>query len=454
MNWISFGFIILALLMIHKGSVLLGEFLLVIGVFSQWGQSVLFKKRTTSSNPTPPVPDLNSQRRLKPIPTKVPTSSPKPVSMDKSWISSLGPLFWFLILIAAGIFFFFDLMGFPSHSWMFPSMQVFPFKASYQGLLATWILMGIAMMRLPQTESSLDLSPRISRWVFFLILALGIFMVGYRPFWPVGAISEDNIVHSTTSRLVNQLGDWKVFWDAGIGTNWPPFNSMFVSFLWLFDPDMTGLTAQKLANVLYEVAFIFIIYLAGKEAVSRRTGLLAATLCAISHPLITKSVGGLLGNSNAVTVILPIWLFFRAMNRPKMSNFLWWGAALALSIYTYVVNRPFLFAAVVGALAWILIQREEERVMDRPTLALVGGTLGAFVLYTVYTNTLFSTDNFLTRTLDASGFLVPCLALGALWIMGLYLWPKVFNSGKYPFFVRLDRSRLAGIDFGLSPNRG
>ena len=418
-NWISFGLIALSLFfLIHKGTVVWGKFFLVLAALAQFGQMI-----------------WAGQWRLSPKPNNSAGSSDPNKSIEPP--RAIGPrqtsFLWFLLMGAAGIFFFLNLLVFPSHSWMFPSVQALPFGSSYWGLLTAWVLIVIAMTRMPNPETPKDLSPRISRWLFLLILGLGVFLVSYRPLWPIGALYEDNIIHTTTSRLVNQLGDWKLFWDAGIASNWPPFNSMFASFIWLFNPEMTGMAAQKVANVLYEVAFIFFIYLGGKEAVNRRAGLFAAALCAVCHPIITKSVGGLLGNSHAVLVVLAIWLFFRAMNRPKTANFLWWGAAVALSIYAYLVNRPFMFFTIIGALAWILIQRKEERNMDRPTFFLVAGTLGAFVLYMVYTNKFYAFDNILSRTIDAAAYLFPCLILGALWIMGLYLWPRVFNSGKHPF---------------------
>jgi hypothetical protein len=421
----------MALFMIHKGSVGVGEILLVLGVLAQFAQTMNLNpstlRSTTSVRPTEPVRVSKAHKT-----TAVKISSRYMVS----WIPDgffRAPVLWLALLVSAWVVFYLDLLAFPSHCWMFPALKALPFGYSYWGLVASWVFMVVAFMRMPQFDSAPDLSPRTSRWLFLLIMALGLFMVSYRPFWPIGVMTEDNIVHTTTSRLVNQLGDWRVFWGAGIGTNWPPFNSMFACFLWLFNSDMTGLTVQKIANTLYEVAFIFTVYLAGKEAVNRRAGLFAAALCAVSHPVITKSVGGLLGNSNAVTVMLPVWLLFRAMNRPKMTNFLWWGAAVALSIYTYVVNRPFMFVAVVGALAWILIQQTEERKMDRPAFWLTLATLGTFVLYFYYTSNLYATDNFFSRALDTTVYLMPCLLLGALWIIGLFFWPKVFQSGTYPY---------------------
>jgi hypothetical protein len=422
-NWASFGLILLALFMIQKGSVTLGEVILVVGVLAQFGQTTLMKAK--ASNPQP-----------KSVKEKTASSLPHPiVPRSQSNPNFQNPFLWFALLLAAGMFFFCDMLGFASHIWMFPPIQAFPFRASYGGLLAAWIFMAAAMMRLPSTPSPSDLSSRTSRWLLLSILGLALFMVSYRPLWPAGSLYEDNIVSVTTARLVKEIGDWKVFFDGGIGNSWQPFCSDLDSLIWLIAPGLSAFAVQKLSFVLIEAVIILLAYLAGKEAVNRRAGLFAAALCAISHPIITRSVLGCRGNAQSMAILLAVWLFFRALNRPRMVNFLWWGTAVAFSIYTYIINRPFVLIAVVSALAWILIQQKEERDMDRPTLLLTFGTLAAFTSYMAYTNHLFATNNLLSFAIDSAGYSLPCLALAVLWIMGVYLWPKAFHSGKHPYLT-------------------
>jgi hypothetical protein len=404
MNWVSVGLIILAFIMIHKNFVSWGYILIGLGVVAQLSQTI----------------------RL---------------DILNKWKPNLGPLshwnpsYMVMLLGLALAGFYIVLLSFPSHSWMFPSVQSIPFLPSSWLLFSFWVAMVLIMTQLPFVGASKDLSPQTTRLLFLLILGLALFLVVYRPLWPLGAHSEDNTVQVTPARLVNQLGDWKVFFDAGIGSSWQNFCATLASLVWVVVPSLSTLAALKVTNVLIEVAFILFIYFAGTEAVNRRAGLFAAALFAVSHPIITKSVAGLRGNAHAMVVMLAIWLFFRAMNRPKMSNFLWWGASVALTVYTYLVNRPFVFVAVVGALAWILIKQKEERKMDQATLLLTGGTLGAFGLYVLYTNKLYATDNFISRAIDIAGYSLPCVALACLFIMGLYLWPKVSSSGKYPFLA-------------------
>lgn len=403
-NWISAGLIVLALFMIHKGFVSWGNILIGLGVITLLSQSIRLDK------------------------------------LDK-WKPNLGPLshwkpsYIVMLLVLALAGFYVSLLAFPSHRWMFPSVQALPFQYSDWWLLGFWAAMAVFVSLLPPLETPADLSPKTTRLLFLVILGLALFLVIYRPLWPLGAHSEDNSVQVTPARLVNQLGDWKVFFDAGIGSSWQNFCATLASLVWVVVPGLSTLAVLKTTNVLIEVAFILFIYFAGTEAMNRRAGLFAAALFAVSHPIITKSVAGLRGNAHAMVVMLSIWLFFRAMNRPKMSNFLWWGASVALTVYTYLVNRPFVFVAVVGALAWILIKQKEERKMDRATLFLVGGTLGTLFIYIIYTNKLYATDNFISRAIDVAGYSLPCAALACLFIMGLYLWPKVSASGKYPYLA-------------------
>jgi hypothetical protein len=414
-NWIPFGLVFLSLFLIQKGLIAWGQTLLILGVIAQFGQMIWAGQRTKASQGNHPTFQLGRwELSIRP---------------PGEW----SPSTWLILLGLAWVAFFVDLMSFPCHRWMCPSVQALPFRYSYRGLLVCWIFMVVSIWKMPQTVSPKDLSPRVSRWVMGAILALGLFMVSYRPLWPPGVACGDSVVTAVVARYINQLGFWNFFFNSGIGNSWQPFCSMLDSLIWVVAPGLSALADLKLADVLIEMAFILFVYFVGTEALNRRAGLFAAALCAVSHPLITKSVAGLHANAHAMAVVLALWLFFRAMNRPKMSHFLLWGAGVGLTVYTYIVNRPFVFIAVVGALVWILIRQKEERKMDPPALCLVGGTFTAFFAYMAYTNKYFASDNFFSRALDSAGYLLPCIVLAVLWVVGVYLWPKVYYSGKYPY---------------------
>lgn len=433
LNWIAFVLSAFAFYFIHRGSVGLGEFCLILCIFTLFGQTYKTKIQPLQSAP---ADSLQKNKLIVPRNSVLSLGSRNllknfgfSLSNSPIWV----PSFWFLMVLAAGSYFFLNILAFPSHIWMFPAVGAFSFGTSYWGLLVAGALMVLGLAKIPINRSSFELSFKTARWLLLLIFGLGVFMIAYRPLWPPGNINGDNVIFVGPARYVAQLGNWGYFFDVQLGNSWPVFTGAVDSLIWVIVPWLSGLAVQKLQGVLIEIALILFMYLAGKEAANRRAGLFAATLCAVSHPIICKSVAGCNMNAHLMAVVLALWLFFRAMKNPQISNFLWWGAAVAFSIYTYIINRAFVLVALVGALAWILIQQKDERKMDRPTFFLTFGTLGIFLFYYVYTNYLFASNNFISFAIDSAGTSLPCLALSVLWVLGLYLGPKIFQSGKFPY---------------------
>ncbi len=353
------------------------------------------------------------------------------------WLLSLTPLKLFSLLSIAWIGFSLELLSFPSHRWMVPKITTLPNQYQYSlwVLFSFWIGLIIIIRLFPRLSSGEpDLSPWVAGFWLLLIMGMDSFLVFYQAGKPISAASEDTIVFSAFARLIFDTKDYRFFFNGGAGNSWQPLYQWLMQLAWHFKPEAPGLLIERIVSGMINLVTVLALYLAGKESMGRRMGLFAAALGATCLPLLTKTLACQHGNTHTMVEALTLWLFFKSLRTPKLSNFLLWGATIASGIYGYIVFRPLVGLFGMSALIWILFLRKEERKMEKPVFLMVALSAFVFVLYMLYTNHYFVTSNLLSVPINIYGSFAPCLILGTLLVFALQFGPQLLSvANRYPY---------------------
>jgi hypothetical protein len=367
----------------------------------------------------------------------LPMIRPKRFSWLWDWMGPSCPLLLLALLLALWTGFSLELLNHPYHRWMIPKLAAFQIPYSNEVLLALWIAMFAVLRLLPSAVPSVsDLSPKISKLWLCLIMGTSSLIVFYHASRVISPALEDNVLPSAVGHYIFDLKDYRSFFDAHIGNDWPVLATWLNIFLRCFDPGVTSALLRRIASGIGDLAFMLFVYLAGKEAVNRRVGLFAAALVAVSQAAVTKTLAVMTADTPSVVMALMLWLFFRSLRNPRLYNFIFWGAAVALSLYTYLIYRPLVPFMIFGALGVILIQRKEERRMEKPVLLLVGSTILLFSAYVAYLNRFYASDNVLSRVINTTGSWLPCMALGsAMALVIANLNPLIAAAKRYPYLL-------------------
>jgi hypothetical protein len=154
----------------------------------------------------------------------------------------------------------------------------------------------------------------------------------------------------------------------------PIFAYALALVLYLF-PQMDGMLAERLVLTGFDLAGIWIIYLAGKELGKRRIGLLAASFWAINHALLMMILSYMRFPTLPPVMALILLFSFRLFKKPNLSHFLEWGASVALGYYTYTAFRPMGPYFMIAVMLWVLRRNNEG--MSKSWGRLWAGTLAA-----------------------------------------------------------------------------
>ncbi len=151
----------------------------------------------------------------------------------------------------------------------------------------------------------------------------------------------------------------------GLGSgNWPIFfagnNGREAFFLYLMSGSLNlfGQTtwAIRLPSVLLGTGSVLLAYAIGRHEFSRRVGLLAALLMAVSLWPLMRSRLAYRAISLTFFTALTVYLYALALRREKNSALLWIaaGIALGLTMYTYIPSRVFPLV-ILGWFTWIAL---------------------------------------------------------------------------------------------------
>jgi uncharacterized membrane protein len=165
---------------------------------------------------------------------------------------------------------------------------------------------------------------------------------------------------------LGELGLWDMLHKLVTGTEGTPPLYYVLALGWskLFG---TGEIGLRSLSALVGTATVPVAYLAGRELVSRRVGLIAALLFAVSPILVWHSQDARAHSLAVLLCSLSFLFFLRALRAPRTSTLIWWAVASGLGILThYYVAFPI---AVEGA--WLLLAHRSRRPVWG-AMALVG----------------------------------------------------------------------------------
>jgi uncharacterized membrane protein len=184
--------------------------------------------------------------------------------------------------------------------------------------------------------------------ITLLAAAVRFATVGVQSYW----LDESQAAHEVTLSLGGMLSSWNHYEGN------PP---LYFLLAWPWSRVFgTGEAGLRSLSVLMGVALVPVVYLCGRELVSRRAGLLAAAFTAVNPFMIWYSQEAreymLLGLTSAVSLLL----FARARRVPTRRALWWWGLAAALALLSQYFAG---FLIVAEGVALVLRARSRTSVV-------------------------------------------------------------------------------------------
>ncbi len=327
----------------------------------------------------------------------------------------------------------YNLLFYPGNAFIKNQIQVFPPTNWFAHLPATpLILIGFialaALFRMipPVPEGGWDIPVGPARAGFWFFMALGAYLRLENPHQPVGFFWDDH--YTIDSDIRNMLDFHKFYFLFPVGWREPLFPYLS-AFLWLFDSHATGQVVVLLADVLIDMAALWLFYLIGKEIGGRRMGLLLLALGAICKTMVMVCKFEY-GNNTCVLASAAAMLFsLRLLKKPGLKHFMEWGAALGFGAFAYVPFRPWTPVFLGAAWLWVLSDKKERR-FDAYRLALGPGLLLAWAFLFIYKNSFLPEESGWVRFLSGPGAVAAGLALASS-------YGRVFLEEKKKGFSKL-----------------
>ena len=307
-------------------------------------------------------------------------------ALQADWIQAAfdSPLPWIALGWIFAVFSILMLLNFH------PVVKVEAFTTFSPWLIGLLFLVGLSYMAygyrtLPQRPAP---GPgRATAWAWLgAILAAGAFLRLYRVGHPPGLFWDD---WATTLVWVHNMVDKNIFYWMLPSDGIEPFVAYVIAAFQSVLPDeMKDLTVRRLASCSIDLLGLWVLYLGGKELGSRRTGLIAAALGALSRPTVQLTITGMRAFSLTLAVGLLALSSLKLFRKPSWGHWLLWAFALAFGVHTYSSFRAMMLVAPFLLLPWAL--KEYPKIPYKPLagLALLGAL---FLLLGVYSGTLAST---------------------------------------------------------------
>lgn len=200
-------------------------------------------------------------------------------------------------------------------------------------------------MNKPQLKSILIIS---------LIILLGLFLrlIGINK---PGGLWHDEMVIYTQSI---QAFPWDIInWTLSRDTHFPLFQLLLHLWMTLFgNNDIT----IRLFSVLIGVANIYVIYLAGKELESKRTGIIAALALSINSLLIYYSQEVKFYSFLPLFATISALFLIRIIKKPTKINY--WGFIISnlLISYTFTIGIAYVFIEIATLATYLYLKQKED----------------------------------------------------------------------------------------------
>lgn len=330
-----------------------------------------------------------------------------------------APVFWGLI--GSWVLVLLALLSLPNGALLVPGWNLVSHLPFYPLLLAGFAGMVYFFRRIPGEGAGEDIPSRISRPLFFVLLALGAYLRLHDLNRISGCIDNDHWIYANEALQIMDAGDRPILLPYGMRE---PFFEYFAAFVWSFIPQATAIVAMTISCVIVDVFILWSFYLLGKEAGGRRAGLILMAMGTISKTLIQISKIDFGFHTDVLACALAVLFLFRLLKNPKLSHFVEWGLALALGSYIYVAFRLWTPVLIGGLWLWIL-WRPETRPRSRASWSLALSVMAAWAFAFFYVNRVVPHEWAAVRFFAESwGVWLIVAALA-----GFYLWAGLENRG-------------------------
>lgn len=325
---------------------------------------------------------------------------------------------WFLIL-SFWVLGCISLLSFPNFSYVFGKTSMPLDRATWLWFLSL-IVVSFALRYLPTKKNQADLNPFLAGTLLSAVLIAAFCIRMYRSETPGGCYWDDWSVEVVDPLNMATFHDFYFLFPIG---KREPFFSYFMSLIWWILPDATMIFVQRLTCTLIDAGTVLFLYFLGKELKSRRTGLIAAALGAISIPLIVKCINGMRLISLPLAVAFLLWTLFRVVRRPSPGRFILWGLAMGFGTYTYTGFRIWVFYSIFGLFAWLAVTPRQKS-LPAPVKAAVflAGLLS--MLFFLQANGYLAGDNLLGKLILSRAFELPLSGLALLTLLTAALFSK------------------------------
>ena len=333
----------------------------------------------------------------------------------------------FIYLLVAWLVLMAGLLALPNYNLLLRSenpfllnvIQNFPADNFFARLPAKWFVWAgflalIPLFRMvpPIAEAEWDLPPRIARICFWFFMALGAYLRLENPHQPVGFFWDDH--YTITSDIRRMLDFHQFYFLFPIGWREPLFPYLS-ALLWVLFPHGTGWIIVLMADVIIDMAALWLFYLIGKEIGGRRMGVLLLALGSICKTMVMVTKFEY-GNDTAVLASAASALFFlRLLKKPDLKHFLEWGAALGFGALAYVPYRPWMPVFLGAAWLWVFSD-PRERKFTPYRLILGPFLLVAWAFLFTYKNSFLPDKSSWVHFFAGPGAILAGLAVAGSWV--------------------------------------
>ncbi len=216
---------------------------------------------------------------------------------------------------------------------------------------------------------------RWSRLVLCAIIGVALFARLYRlSSFPPG-LNGDELFNAMDALRIGR--EWPIYFEGNFGRE--------ALFFYLLAPSLRLLGetvfALRLPAALLGTGSVWLAYSIGRSGFNRRVGLLASALMAVSLWPLMESRWALRAVSLTFCTALTIYLMQHALQNGRWRDWLLGGAALGLTMYTYIPSRVFP-AVILVWFIWLFASRWESVKPQWPKMAL--SWLVGFVIFAPY----------------------------------------------------------------------
>ena len=166
----------------------------------------------------------------------------------------------------------------------------------------------------------------------------------------------------------------------------------------------------RLPALLFGVATPPVLYLFAREFVGRSEALLASLLLTVSYHHVWFSQNARGYTALAFLALLSSWLLLRGLRRASTSDFVWYGVASALGVYTHL-TMVFMVIAHAIACAFLLgVPGRDKDALARWRRPVTGFALAAVFTLALYAPLLLDVQQFFLRRPNPNEIATPAWA--------------------------------------------